>query len=328
MATAEVDNKTSQELKAQLKYIKEEIHNLTCAPILRNLAYYSSSSPSSDDSDSDDSDSDSDSDNPIDNDNHELTEESTSIIITNESINNFNNSNHESTEESTSIVITNESINNFDNSNNNSDNNNNHKTAEESTTTIITNKPLNNLDNCNETTDFILTKEPITEPIIINDDPSITQIPCYSKDYTDNINTTTINKARTIAREKYPKKRKLNNIKQGVQRNVKIQKEDKIEQTLKTLITHMEKMDKRLDQLENKFANKELNTEDNARKNIQEGDIPSQIKKTRSQVIIAFRDFWMPVMTKRFDSIESRFDSIEESLESIMKKVRIYILRL
>ena len=75
----------------------------------------------------------------------------------------------------------------------------------------------------------------------------------------------------------------------------------------------MKKMDKRLDQLENKFANKELNTEDNARKNIQEGDIPSQIKNARSQVIIAFRDFWMPVMTKRFDSIE-------ESLESIKKK--------
>ena len=67
------------------------------------------------------------------------------------------------------------------------------------------------------------------EPIVINDDESV-QIPCSSQD--NNINTS-INKARIISRGKYPMKRKLDSIIDGVQQNTKLQKQDNIEQTLK-----------------------------------------------------------------------------------------------
>ena len=84
--------------------------------------------------------------------------------------------------------------------------------------------------------------------------------------------TTTIKQASTIARGKY-RKRKLNNIIEAPRQNIK-GKEDNIEQTLKILITHMEKMDKRIEHLEEKFTNKDNNNE----KNTLEGEIPSQIK--------------------------------------------------
>ena len=93
-----------------------------------------------------------------------------------------------------------------------------------------------------------------------------------------------------------------------------------VQRNQKTLVTHMEKNDKRLIELENKFINKELNTEDNAKKYIQNGDIPTQIKNSKNQVIIALRDYWISLMSKRFDSIETRFDSSEACLESIIKK--------
>ena len=75
-----------------------------------------------------------------------------------------------------------------------------------------------------------------------------------------------------------------------------------VQRNQKTLVTHMEKNDKRLIELENKFVNKELNTEDNAKKYIQNGDIPTQIKNSKNQVIIALRDYWISLMSKRFDS--------------------------
>ena len=85
-------------------------------------------------------------------------------------------------------------------------------------------------------------------------------------------------------------------------------------------MAHIEKIDKRLDNLENKSVITPNNTEDNTRNNTQKRDTPLQIKNSRNQVIVAFRDFWMPGITKRFDDIEARLDSIEESSESIKQK--------
>ena len=167
-----------------------------------------------------------------------------------------------------------------------------------------------------ESTDDIDSKEDSTtvttadQPILINDD-----LPCHSK---ESINTTTNDQTRLIARGKYSK-RKLDCIIEGVRQNVKHSKEDQIQETLKRLVTHMENMDKRIELLENKFNE---NTTDNNNEN-DKREIPSQIKKGKNQVLVALRDFWVPTLNKRFDSIESRFDSIEsrfDSMESILKK--------
>ena len=288
MAAIEVDNKISQELKAQIKYIKQEINTLT-HPLIQNLTYYSSSSPSST-SDSDDSED-------------------------SESEPNNNNSAHESTE------AVEESI-SIDNSDTNYDNNNNTKES------IIYNPEPTEAINAEEVDISIDSSINFTiEPIVIHDDESI-QIPCSSQ--YNNINTaclsqdfninTSINKAKIISRGKYPMKRKLDSIIDGVQQNTKLQKQDNIEQTLKTIMAHIEKIDKRLDNLENKSVITPNNTEDNTRNNTQKRDTPLQIKNSRNQVIVAFRDFWMPGITKRFDDIEARLDSIEESSESIKQK--------
>ena len=293
MAAIEVDNKISQELKDQIKFIKQEINTLANPPI-QNLTYYSSSSSlsTSDNDDSEDS----------------------------ESEPNNNNSAHESTE------AVEESI-SIDNSDINSDNNNNTKEPiiynPEPTEATKAEEVDMSIDNSNNYATI--------EPIVIHDDESI-QIPCSSQ--YNNINTacssqdfninTSINKAQRISRGKYPMKRKLDSIIDGVQQNTKLQKQDNIEQTLKTIMAHIEKIDKRLDNLEIKSVitpnNTEDNTEDNTRNNTQKRDTPLQIKNSRNQVIVAFRDFWMPGMAKRFDYIEARLDSIEESSESIKQK--------
>ena len=116
-------------------------------------------------------------------------------------------------------------------------------------------------------------------------------------------------------------KRKIDAIIGDMQENVKKYKQDEIEKIIPKLANQMDKMDKRLENLENKFIEKEdspKKLEKNTNKNI-----PSIIKGAKSQVIVALRDYWMPAINKRFDSIESRFDRIEsryDSIESLLKQ--------
>ena len=122
-------------------------------------------------------------------------------------------------------------------------------------------------------------------------------------------------------------KRKLDAIINDMQQNTKKYKEDEMPKIISKLVNQMKKMDKRLENLESKFIEKEHSSktlEKNIDKNSNKGEnIPSIIKAGKSHVVVALRDYWMPVMNKRFDSIESRFDRIEsrfDSIESLMKQ--------
>ena len=116
-------------------------------------------------------------------------------------------------------------------------------------------------------------------------------------------------------------KRKLDAIVDGIQQNTKKIKQGEMQKIITKLLNHMEKMDKRLENLETKFVEKEhlsKTLEKNINKNSNKGEnIPSIIKAGKSHIVVALRDYWMPVMNKRFDSIESRFDRIESRFDSI-----------
>ena len=98
------------------------------------------------------------------------------------------------------------------------------------------------------------------------------------------------------------------------------------------LYAQIKKMNKRLDDLENKFEEKGNNLEKNI---IKENNSNNKREKTlakvnsgKCSVFIALRDLWIPIITERFntiesklDSFESRFDSIESNFDSIKPKM-------